>query len=155
MVIRILWPGRTKTDAIRRLEAFYLKRLSGLMPCEIVETETARGLGEKEVEKIMDIEARGLEKRIKDDYIVCLSDRGKEMNSVEFGRFIEERAVSGTKSLAFVLGGFLGLSPRLLDRAGLRLSLSRMTLSHELCRAVLLEQIYRGASLMKGRSYAK
>ena len=142
-------------DAVRRLEEFYLKRITGLLPCEIVETEAARGLTEKAVEKIFEIEARGLEKRLKDDYIVCLSDRGKEMNSMEFARFIEERMVSGTRSLAFVAGGFLGLSPRLLNRAEVRLSLSRMTMSHELCRAVLLEQIYRGASLMKGRSYAK
>lgn len=155
MLIRVLWPGRTKTEAIRQLEAFYLKRLTGLLPCEIVETETVRGLSEKDSEKILENEARGLEKRLKDDYIVCLLDNGKEMNSNEFARFIEARAVSGTRSLAFVVGGFLGLAPRILERADLRLSLSRMTLSHELCRAVLLEQIYRGASLMKGRSYAK
>ncbi|HQF97012.1 MAG: 23S rRNA (pseudouridine(1915)-N(3))-methyltransferase RlmH [Acidobacteriota bacterium] len=155
MRIRILWPGRTKTAAVRALEDFYLKRLAGLLPCEIVVTEASRGLDEKETEKILEIEARGLEKRLKDDYIVCLSDKGREMNSEDFGRFIEKRAISGTKSLAFVVGGFLGLAPRILDRADLRMSLSKMTLSHELCRAVLLEQIYRGASLMKGRSYAK
>jgi 23S rRNA (pseudouridine1915-N3)-methyltransferase len=155
MLIRILWPGRTKSEAVRQLEAFYLKRISGLFPCEIIETETVRGLNEKDSEKILEIEARGLVKRLKDDYIVCLLDKGKEMNSTEFARFIGDRAIAGTRSLAFVVGGFLGLSPRILDRAALRLSLSRMTFSHELCRAVLLEQIYRGASLMKGRSYAK
>jgi 23S rRNA (pseudouridine1915-N3)-methyltransferase len=147
MLIRILWPGRTKSEAVRQLEAFYLKRISGLFPCEIIETETVRGLNEKDSEKILEIEARGLVKRLKDDYIVCLLDKGKEMNSTEFARFIGDRAIAGTRSLA--------LSPRILDRAALRLSLSRMTFSHELCRAVLLEQIYRGASLMKGRSYAK
>jgi len=155
MLIRILWPGRTKSEAVRQLETFYLKRISGLFPCEIIETETVRGLNEKDSEKILEIEARGLVKRLKDDYIVCLLDKGKEMNSTEFARFIEDRAIAGTRSLAFVVGGFLGLSPRILDRSALRLSLSRMTFSHELCRAVLLEQIYRGASLMKGRSYAK
>jgi len=155
MIIRVLWPGRTKSEAVRQLEAFYLKRITGLLPCQIIETEASRGLGDKEAEKIFEIEARGLEKQLKDDYIVCLLDGGREMNSKEFARFIEERALSGTKSLAFVVGGFLGLSPRILERASLRLSLSRMTMPHELCRAVLLEQIYRGASLMKGRSYAK
>ena len=155
MLIRILWPGRTKTDAVRVLESFYYKRISSLFPCEIIETETGRGLSEKDAEKILEIEAKGLEKRIKDDYIVCLLERGKEMNSPEFARFLEDRAIAGTRSLAFVVGGFLGLSPRLLERASLRLSLSRMTFSHELCRAMLLEQIYRGASLVKGRSYAK
>jgi len=155
MRIRVLWPGRTKSEAIRQLESFYLKRIASLIPCEIAETETVRGLGEKDAKKIMEIEARGLEKRLKDDYIVCLLDNGREMNSNEFARFIEARGVSGTRSLAFVAGGFLGLAPRIIERADLKLSLSRMTMSHELCRAFLLEQIYRGASLMKGRSYAK
>jgi 23S rRNA (pseudouridine1915-N3)-methyltransferase len=155
MMIRAVWPGRTKTAAVRDLEAFYLQRIRGLMPCEIVETETSRGLAEKASDLILEIEARGLEKRLKDDYIVCLFDRGREMDSTEFARFLSDRAVAGTRSLAFVAGGFLGLSPRILERSELRLSLSRMTMSHELCRAVLLEQIYRGVSLMKGRSYAK
>lgn len=155
MIIRVLWPGRTKTEAIRQLEAFYLKRITGLLPCEIVETGTVRGLNERDSEKIIEFEARGLEKRLKDDYIVCLLDRGREMNSKEFARLIEGRAIAGTRSLAFIVGGFLGLSPRILARADIRLSLSPMTMSHELCRVVLLEQIYRGASLMKGRAYAK
>jgi len=155
MLIRILWPGRTKTAAIRDLEAFYHKRIRGLFPCEIVETETSRGLDEKASDRILEIETRGLEKHLKDDYIVCLFDRGREMNSAEFAGFLEERAVSGTRSLAFLVGGFLGMSSRILERADLKLSLSRMTMSHELCRTVLLEQIYRGASLVKGRSYAK
>lgn len=77
------------------------------------------------------------------------------MTSAEFARFLAEREASGRRSLAFVVGGFLGLAERLLDRADLRLSLSRMTLSHELCRVVLLEQVYRSLTLMKGRSYAK
>jgi 23S rRNA (pseudouridine1915-N3)-methyltransferase len=155
MLIRVLWPGRTKTAAVRDLEAFYLKRIRGLFPCEIVETETARGLDEKASGRILEIETRGLEKRLKDDYIVCLFDRGREMNSAEFAGFLEERAVSGTRSLAFLVGGFLGMSSRILGRADLKLSLSRMTMSHELCRVVLLEQIYRGVTLLKGRSYAK
>ena len=58
MLIRVLWPGRTKSEEIRRLEAFYLKRITNLLPCEIIETEPARGLSEKDSEKIMEIEAK-------------------------------------------------------------------------------------------------
>jgi 23S rRNA (pseudouridine1915-N3)-methyltransferase len=155
MRLKILWPGRTKSPAVRDLEAFYLGRIRDLAPCEIIVTEAARGLDERAGKKILEIEAKGLEKRLKDDYIVCLFDQGQEMNSQEFGRFMSEREASGVRTLAFLVGGFLGLSGRLIERAGLRLSLSRMTLSHELCRAVLLEQIYRGLSITKGRSYAK
>jgi 23S rRNA (pseudouridine1915-N3)-methyltransferase len=136
MRLKVLWPGRTKNAAIRELEALYLRRIESIQPCEIITTETARGLDEKETQKILEIEAKGLEKRLKDDYIVCLIDRGREMNSAEFADFLSARAASGVRTLSFIVGGFLGFSDRLVARADLGLSLSSLT-------------------LMKGRSYAK
>jgi 23S rRNA (pseudouridine1915-N3)-methyltransferase len=153
--IKLLWPGRAKLPGVADLQAHYLKRLGDLIPVRLIETPTAKGLDEKAGEKILEIEAAGLEKGIKDDYIVCLFDQGREMSSAELARFFEGRAAAGTRSVAFLVGGFLGMAPRLLDRADLRLSLSRMTYSHELCRLVLMEQVYRAVSLMKGRPYAK
>jgi 23S rRNA (pseudouridine1915-N3)-methyltransferase len=155
MNIKILWPGKTKTAAVRELQEFYLKRIRALVPCEIIETAAARGLEERFGEKIKEIEAGGLEKHFKDDYIVCLFDEGREMSSKELARFFEECAGGPVRTVTFVLGGFLGLAQRILERADLRLSLSRMTLSHELVRIVLMEQIYRSISIMKGRQYAK
>jgi 23S rRNA (pseudouridine1915-N3)-methyltransferase len=155
LTIKLLWPGRTKSADAAALQAHFARRISGLNPVRIIETPTPRGLAEKEADKIMALEAAGLEKHLDNDYIVCLFDRGQEMSSMELARFFEKRAAQGTRSVAFLVGGFLGLSPRLLDRADLKLSLSRMTFSHELCRIMLLEQIYRAFSLMKGSSYAK
>jgi len=155
MRLTVYWPGRTKNAALRELEEHYLRRIRPLASCEVVVTGTSRGLGERAAEKILEIEARGLEIRLKDDYIVCLFDGGREMTSAEFARFLGEREASGGRGTAFVVGGFLGLAGRILDRADLKLSLSRMTMSHELCRVVLLEQIFRSLSLMKGHSYAK
>ena len=155
MIIKLLWPGKMKSPAAAALQAHYLQRLSGLNPVRLIETPTPRGMGEKEAEKIMALEAAGLEKHLDNDYIVCLFDRGQEMNSTEFARFFERRAAQSTRSVAFLVGGFLGLAPRLLERADLKLSVSRMTFSQELCRIMLLEQIYRAFSLMKGSSYAK
>ncbi len=155
MTIKILWPGKTRTSAIRDLEAHYLERIRTLVPCEIIATGEARGLKERFGEKIIEIEAKGLEKHFKDDYIVCLFDGGREMSSGEFARFIERRARGPQRTITFVVGGYLGLARRILERADDRLSLSKMTLSHELCRIVLLEQIYRSMSMMKGRAYAK
>ncbi len=155
MTVKLLWPGKMKSASAADLQAHYLKRINALNPIRLVETPTPRGLGEKEARKIMDLEASGLEKHLDNDYIVCLFDRGQEMSSTEFARFFERRAAQGTRSVAFLVGGFLGLAPRLLERADLKLSLSPMTFSHELCRIMLLEQIYRAFSLMKGSSYAK
>ena len=77
------------------------------------------------------------------------------MTSAEFARFLERAAAGSARTVAFVVGGFLGIDPGLMGRADARISLSRMTLSHELCRIVLMEQIYRSISILKGRQYAK
>jgi 23S rRNA (pseudouridine1915-N3)-methyltransferase len=155
MDIKLLWPGKTKSAAIRDLQDFYLKRIRELASCRIVETAEARGLGEKAGRKILEIEAQGLEKHFHNDYIVCLFDGGLEMSSGEFARFLERAAAGSARTVAFVAGGFLGLDPRILEKAQARVSLSRMTFSHELCRIVLMEQIYRSISILKGRPYAK
>jgi 23S rRNA (pseudouridine1915-N3)-methyltransferase len=123
--------------------------------CEIVATKEAKGLDEKHAGKILDIEAQGLEKRFKDDYIICLFDKGREMNSKEFSRLLESRWSGSQRPVAFVAGSFLGLAERILERADFSLSLSRMTFSHELSRVVLLEQVYRSLTMIKGGNYAK
>jgi 23S rRNA (pseudouridine1915-N3)-methyltransferase len=155
MMVKLLWPGKMKSPLAAGLQTHYLERISALNPVRLIETPTPRGLDEKHAGKILALEAEGLEKHLNNDYIVCLFDRGQDMSSVDLAGFFERRAADATRSVAFLVGGFLGLAPRLLDRADLKLSLSRMTFSHELCRIMLLEQIYRAFSLMKGRSYAK
>jgi 23S rRNA (pseudouridine1915-N3)-methyltransferase len=155
MKLKILWPGRTKNKDLQGLQNFYLERIQALASCQVIETPEARGLKERFSEKILDREARGLEKQFQDDYIVCLSDEGKEMTSRELARLFERCSMGSVRTLTFVVGGFLGVAKRILDRADLRLSLSKMTFSHELCRVMLLEQIYRAISIMKGSQYAK
>jgi 23S rRNA (pseudouridine1915-N3)-methyltransferase len=155
MRLKFLWPGKTKSPELRGLQDFYAARIGTLASVDIVESREARGIDEKHPEKIKDLEARGLEKHLKGVYIICLSDKGKDMTSQEFARFIRGRAEASGKPLAFVVGGFLGLADRIAERADARLSLSRLTLSHELCRVVLLEQVYRALTIIRGQHYAK
>jgi 23S rRNA (pseudouridine1915-N3)-methyltransferase len=68
---------------------------------------------------------------------------------------MELKSVDSGRQLSFLVGGFLGLAPRIMEKADLRLSLSRMTFSHELARTVLLEQVYRALNLIKGYAYPK
>jgi 23S rRNA (pseudouridine1915-N3)-methyltransferase len=154
MRLRIIWPGKTKNRELRTLEEFYLARIRQLEPCDLVETKEAKGLDDRQAAKIKDIEAKNLEKHIKDDYIICLFDQGQEMSSEDFAKFLEKRSLTSRRS-TFVVGGFAGLAEKIIKRADLLLALSRMTFSHELCRVVLLEQIYRSLTIMKGRHYAK
>lgn len=154
MRVEFLWPGRTKMPELRALEEFYVGRIRTLADCRVLVTPVARGLNERQAGRILETEAQGLENRLKDDYIICLSDGGQEMTSVEFARFLAARDREGRR-FAFVVGGFLGLAERILKRADLRLALSRMTMPHELCRVVLLEQVYRSLTIIRGRGYAK
>ncbi len=155
MELRFIWPGKTKGAGAKALQEFYLGRIRPHAACRILETREARGLDERAAAKILDIEARGIEARLDGGFVICLSDNGREMSSVEFARFLAKRAEDAARPPSFVVGGFLGLAGRILERADLRLSLSRMTFSHELARVVLLEQVYRSLTIMKGTHYAK
>ncbi len=155
MRLKFLWPGKTKSPEFRGLQGLYEARIRSLAAVEIIETREARGLEEKQAGKIKDVEARGLEKHLAGAYVICLGDHGKEMTSDEFARFLRGRERESGTPLAFVVGGFLGLADRVAGRADLKMSLSRLTFSHELARVVLLEQVYRALTIVGGRHYAK
>jgi len=155
MRLKFLWPGKTRSPEIKGLQDFYAARIGALASLEIVETREARGIDERHAGRIKELEARGLEKHLEDVYIICLLDEGKTMTSREFSSFLRGRAADAGKPPAFVVGGFLGLADRIVERADLRLSLSPMTFSHELCRVILLEQAYRALTIIRGRHYAK
>lgn len=150
-----MWPGKTRNAAIKQLQEDYLQRINQLERCELIETREAKGIPEKQESRIKEIESEGLEKHFKNDYIICLFDQGKVMNSQEFAQFLEKAAENSTRAVTFVVGGFLGLAERVISRADFLLSLSKMTFTHELSRVMLLEQLYRSLSITKGRQYAK
>jgi len=153
--IIFLWPGQTRNRQLRILQEEWLEKLEPFGRIKIIETAEAKGIKEKWAEKIMEKEAKGLEKHLKGSYIICLSDKGREMTSEELARLIEQQALNSGKKLVFLVGGFLGLAPRIMEKADLKLSLSRLTFSHELTRVILLEQIYRTLNLIKGYAYPK
>jgi 23S rRNA (pseudouridine1915-N3)-methyltransferase len=155
MKLKVLWPGKTRNVDIKNLQDYYLRRINQIERCVLIETKETRGLSEKNGDRIQEIEAKGLEKHFKDDYIICLFHKGKEMNSEEFARFLNRTSESSARAVTFVVGGFLGLAERVLDRADTLLSLSKMTFSHELSRVIVLEQIYRSLTIARGKQYAK
>ena len=159
MKITVLCVGRIKkdyfTDAIRE----YAKRLSRYVKLEIAEVED-----EKTPDKASDAEnaaikekegARLLARLPEDAYVIALAIDGKAPDSVELSQHIEELGVRGKSHLCFVIGGSLGLSPKLLARADESLSFSRMTFPHQLMRVILLEQLYRSFRIMRGEPYHK
>lgn len=87
------------------------------------------------------------------DQIVLLDEKGKEFRSVEFASWIGKKAGSGCKRLVFVVGGPYGFSPRVYDKAKERISLSRMTFSHQMIRLVFTEQVYRAMTILNHEPY--
>jgi len=89
----------------------------------------------------------------KDDYLVALDERGKEINSQQLADFIQARANESIKTLVFVVGGAFGLDKAVLRKADFTLSLSQLTFPHQLVRLILAEQIYRACTIMRNEKY--
>jgi|Deesub1362B_J571_1020462.scaffolds.fasta_scaffold01722_11 23S rRNA (pseudouridine1915-N3)-methyltransferase len=155
MKIKIIWPGKTKDKNLKSLEQYYLKKINQFISCQVIETKEAKGIKEKFIEKIKEKESQALENYLQDNYIICLTEKGEEMTSFEFAKFLEKLSISSLKEIAFIIGGYAGLDERIIKRANFLLSLSKMTFPHELSRIILLEQIYRALSIIRGRKYAK
>ena len=100
-------------------------------------------------------EVRLLECLSSDAVVVALTRDGKGLGSRDLARFLEEKAVRSTPEIVFVIGGAFGLGDRILKKASLRLSLSTMTLPHEVARLVLAEQLYRAGSILRNEPYHK
>jgi len=100
-------------------------------------------------------EARLLERLSSDAVVVALTRDGKGLGSRDLARFLEEKAVRSTSEIVFVIGGAFGLGDSILKKASLRLSLSSMTLPHEVARLVLVEQLYRAGSILRNEPYHK
>jgi 23S rRNA (pseudouridine1915-N3)-methyltransferase len=149
MLIRLVWVGRTRDAAAAGWVEEYRKRIGHVCPVEIVEIKDAAGKGAARAAR----ESRDLAKALSGKgLVVALEETGREMTSREFSSFLG-KAMEERGEISFLLGGAEGLDTELLDIAHDRLALSRMTLTHEMARVILMEQIYRGFSILKGTPY--
>ncbi len=139
MKLRVAWIGKTKERAIQSLTLEYLKRLSRYTPTDSLELASENAL-EKQLDRPGQL-------------LVTLDSTGKQMSSEELAQFLGDHQNRGTQALLFAIGPADGWSEEMLKRATVKLSLGRMTLPHELARVVLLEQLYRGYTILKGHPY--
>ena len=139
--------------------AEYAKRLSRycrLTFCQVADEKTPDKASEALNTQIKNTEGERLMKHIREqDYVIALAIDGKTPDSVELSQKIEKLGVSGISSIAFVIGGSLGLSESVLKRADYKLSFSRMTFPHQLMQMILLEQVYRSYRIMNHEPYHK
>jgi len=148
--------GKTKERHWRDAEVNYIERIQRYARLQEIFVKEAAQNALKNEQLVRQVEAGQLLARIApDEFVVALDNCGKEMTSEKFSDFVGKRMLHGMNRLTFVIGGPLGLDPDFTDSANLKLSLSKMTLPHELAKVFLLEQIYRAFTILKGEKYHK
>ena len=151
--------GKIKEKYLKDAITEYSKRLSRYCKLEIIEVadeKTPEQASEAVEESIRAKEGERLLKHIRDDmYVITLEIGGKMLTSEEFAEKIETLGVQGKSSIAFVIGGSIGLGKEVLRQSDFALSFSKMTFPHQLMRVVLLEQVYRGYRIINGEPYHK
>jgi 23S rRNA (pseudouridine1915-N3)-methyltransferase len=156
MKISLIWPASSSEKDFAEAVDRYLKRIRHFYPIEVVEVPAERGrqsqsdvamMRSQSARLVAAIPARGT--------IVVLDERGQMLDSLKFTRWLERLTIDSPHGIHFVVGGDVGLDDSVRDRADKLLSLSAMTLPHQIARVVLLEQIYRGCTLMRNIRYHK
>ena len=159
MNIKIIAVGKLKENYWRDAVSEYSKRLGAYCSLEIIEVRESRlraNPSAADEEAVKTAEGEDILRHInKEDYVITLEIKGKELSSEQLAEKIDRLGLEGKSNLAFVIGGSLGLSSEVSRRADFRLSFSAMTFPHQMMRVVLLEQIYRSFKINRNETYHK
>ena len=159
MKIKVVTVGKLKEKYLKDGIAEYSKRISRFAKLEMIELadeKTPDKASESENQKILEIEGQRILSKVGDrDFVIVLAIEGKTFSSEEFSKQLEEASIKVFSTLTFIIGGSLGLSSSVKNRANLSVSFGRLTLPHQLMRLVLVEQIYRAFTIQQGSPYHK
>jgi 23S rRNA (pseudouridine1915-N3)-methyltransferase len=153
MHLRLIWVGKTKNEHLRALVEDYLGRLRRFVRSEV--TELRESSARTEREGIEDEGRRIIGALHRDAFIILLDVEGREWSSPRLASEVQKWQISGRREVAFVIGGHHGVSKEVAERANFRWSLSPLTLTHEMARVVLTEQLYRAYTIIHGLPYQK
>lgn len=155
MKITFVSVGAIKNACFKDVAEDYLKRIKRYVPVEAVEVRDERASIKTPREDILRKEGERILKRLKPgDFNVVLTDGGGTLTSRGLAEFIGGIASAGKKGLTFVVGGPFGLHGSVYDASDMELSLSPMTLPHDIARVVLAEQVYRAFTILRGEPYS-
>lgn len=154
MKVKLLVIGKTDKDYLNEGIELFRKRIPHYLPFDfqiIPDIKNTRNLPEdqqkeKEGELILAQLKTG-------DELILLDEHGKEYRSTEFASFLEKKMLAGTKTLVFCIGGPYGFSDKVYENAAGKISLSKMTFSHQMVRLIFCEQLYRALTILKGEPY--
>ncbi len=154
MKFEIFLLGKTKVSSLAEGVNEYLKRLKHYAKIELITLNNKKIQGSEEIIKTKEAELL-LHNIPLGSLIVALDSRGKQYSSEEFSQLISRWENAGAKHVSVVIGGPFGLSPKLLNKANHRISLSKMTFTHDMVRLFFLEQLYRAYTIKAGEKYHK
>jgi 23S rRNA (pseudouridine1915-N3)-methyltransferase len=150
-MLRVFWAGKTRDALLAGLVRRYAARIGHCSPFRLEEVQAGRGSRKGTAATV---EGEGLLARLpRDGTVVALDAGGRKMTTEAFARWLEGALSRGSGNVAFIVGGHEGLSPAVKERAAVTISLSEMTFTHEMARVLLLEQIYRAFTILRGEPY--
>lgn len=158
MKITIISVGKLKEKYLLEGIKEYSKRLSKYTKLDIIEVQdehAPEALSPKDMEKIKEKEGKKILSKLKDSFVIALVLDGKQLSSPELANKIEEIKTYHSSKITFIIGGSLGLSNEVIEKANFKLSFSRMTFPHQLMRLILLEQVYRSFRILNNQPYHK
>ncbi|UCF36199.1 MAG: 23S rRNA (pseudouridine(1915)-N(3))-methyltransferase RlmH [Acidobacteriota bacterium] len=154
MRIRFLWIGDTKNSFYSGLETAYLERINRFVPSEVSSIPEQKKSDRRTIASQLDKENQRIQKRLSNrTFLAVLDQRGQQVTSRGLAEKLNFLMNSGTSEVTFLVGGHIGLPKETIGRANWQWSLGKLTLPHELARVVVLEQVYRAFSILKGLPY--
>ena len=154
MNLELIVIGKTDSKEIEALLALYAKRINFYCRFAITVLPDVKNTKNLSVKQQRTAEGENILRQLGDgDYVVLLDERGDEYRSIEFAYWLRKRMASGIRRLVMVIGGPYGFSDEVYARADAKLSLSKMTFSHQIVRAIFAEQIYRAFTILNNEPY--
>ena len=152
MNIKLLYIGKNKNNNIETLIENYEYKIKHFINFKIQCLKTKNKSSQKL--SIIKFDSEIIFKNLKkEEIIILLDEKGKDFNSIEFSKFLEEYMIRGVKNLTFVIGGAYGFSKELREFAKNKISLSKMTFSHDMARLFFVEQLYRSLTIINNIPY--
>jgi 23S rRNA (pseudouridine1915-N3)-methyltransferase len=152
--ITLLTVGKTDKDWVKQGLDIYVSRLKHYIPFSVVEIPELKNVSALSKDQIKTREGELILKNVRPtDDLILMDERGKQYTSVELARVLQDKISYIGKDIVFVIGGAYGFSEAVYNRADSKISLSKMTFSHQMVRAIFAEQIYRAFTIMRGEPY--
>jgi 23S rRNA (pseudouridine1915-N3)-methyltransferase len=156
MKIHLIFVGKTREPYLRQGVEDYLSRLRRYLSVEVKIVRSGRLTREHQADRVVSRESARVAAAVPDQsHLVILDRLGRQLSSVSLAQWLKKLEMEGCRKLCFAVGGVLGFTDELKNQAQTLLSLSKMTFTHEMTRLILLEQLYRACTIMRGEKYHK